>query len=98
MGRPKMNEAKKKTSISVSLSPGVMAEVSRVDNKSHFLDQCVGVASGLSGVIKALRDKTMSFEDAMEELEDFASIYDAQFEESYPIAVLENRDIRKTGS
>jgi hypothetical protein len=98
MGRPKMNEAKKKISLNVSLSPQIMEVLNRVENKSSMVDRCVGIASGVSEVFKALRDKTMTLEDALEELEDFASIYEAQFEESFPIAILEKRDIRKTGS
>ena len=84
MARPKIKEEKRRIQLSVSLSPSVMNLADKVENKSHFLDTSVETSHAVSIIIRALKDKTISFEEALEQIEDAADIWEAEFDESLP--------------
>lgn len=82
VGRPKMKDEKKKVQFSCSLSKSVIELAEKTENKSHFIDTSVQCSRALAIAVKALRDKTMSLEEAMVEIEDIADVWAAEFEES----------------
>jgi hypothetical protein len=98
MGRPKISESKKRATVSISLSPEILALAERSENKSIFFERCVGIASGLAEIMEAIRDKKIKTSEAMQDLEDFAAIFERSFEESVPAEAIKPRSLRKTGT
>lgn len=98
MGRPKISESKKRATVSISLSPEILALAERSENKSIFFERCVGIASGLAEVMEAIRDKKIKTSEGMQDLEDFAAIFERSFEESVPVGAIKPRSLRKTGT
>ena len=98
MGRPKISENKKRGTVSISLSPEILAMAERSDNKSMFFERCVGIASGLAEIMRAVQEKKIKMSEAVEDLEDFAAIFERSFEESVPAEALKPRSLRKTGT
>ena len=85
MARPKLKEEKRRVQLSVSLSPAVMTLADKVDNKSHFLETSVETCQALALILRSLKNRKISVDDAMEQLEDAADIWEAEFDESVPL-------------
>lgn len=98
MGRPKMDEAKKKVSINISVTPNIDALARSTGNSSLFFEHCVGVASGVTAVFADFKDGKINKNELLEEIATYTRIYSASFEESIPAAALKERSLSKTGS
>ena len=98
MGRPKISENKKRATVSISLSPEILALAERSDNKSIFFERCVGIASGLAEIMQAIQDKKIKTSEAIQDFEDFAAIFARSFEASVPAEAVKPRSLRKTGT
>jgi len=82
IGRPKMKKQNRKISVSVSLTPSVALLLEKTENKSHFIDTSVQTSRAVAMAIQALREKRITLEEAMEQIEDAADIWTSEFEES----------------
>ena len=80
MGRPKMQDEKKKIQMSVSLSKTVAGLAESTGNSSHFLDTSVQSIRAISLALKRLQEKQITLETAMELFEDAADIWEAEFD------------------
>lgn len=85
MGRPKISERKKRATVSISLSAEIFALAERSENRSVFFERCVGIASGVVEVMRAIQERKIEASEAMEDLQDFAAIFERSFEESISV-------------
>lgn len=81
MSRPKMKDEKKRITISISVAPDVAELAEKTDNKSKFIDRSVHGMRATAMIIAQLRKREISLEAAMEEIEDYADIWEASFDE-----------------
>ncbi len=84
MGRPKLKEELKRAHVSISVKKTIEELASSTSNKSHFYETSVEACQALALVVSRLRSKKLTLEMAIEEIEDIADIWAAEFDESLP--------------
>lgn len=82
MGRPKLSEEKKRVAVSISVGRTIAELAERTENQSHFYQTSVECCRALTMTVNELRSKRIDLETAMEQLEDVADIWEAEFDES----------------
>ena len=85
MGRPKLKEDLKRIHVSISVKKTIDDLAGSTPNKSHFYETSVECSRALAMVIERLRAKKLGLDSAMEEFEDIADIWSAEFDEMVPI-------------
>lgn len=75
MSRPKMKEEKRRISVSLSLSPEAIELMEKTENKSRFTEDSMLGMKAISKVMSDLKMKTMSLEDALEDIEDLVDVW-----------------------
>lgn len=95
MGRPKLKEELKRAHVSISVKKTIEELASSTPNKSHFYETSVEACQALALVVNRLRSKKMTLEIAIEEIEDIADIWAAEFDESLPFDLSRSLDESK---
>lgn len=105
MGRPKINEKKRRVTISVSVSQDVKELAERSENASRFFERSVNTCRAINDVLSQIGEGKTTKEvvlGALEDIEDLMAGWDAQLEEKMPfekaMASLDERPRAKTGS
>lgn len=87
MGRPKLQEERKKVSISITVRPEVAELASDANGRSNFFERSVDCSRGVSKILQRFQKSNQSRTDVerfLEDLSDVVSVWDSQFEESLP--------------
>jgi hypothetical protein len=84
VGRPKLKDELKRGHVSISVKKTVDALAAATPNKSHFYETSVESCQALALIIGRLRAKKLTLQAAMEEVEDIADIWTAEFDEIVP--------------
>ncbi len=87
MGRPKLKDAKKKVTVSISVSRAVAELAAKTENQSHFYQTSVECCRALAVALGALREGR-DVADALEEIGDIGAIWMAEFDDSAPFAAM----------
>jgi len=82
MARPKLKEAQKRVACSISVPKKIDALAGRTANKSHFYETAVECAQALALAVAELRKDRMAVRDFLDEIEDVADIWNAEFDET----------------
>jgi methylmalonyl-CoA mutase N-terminal domain/subunit len=65
-------------------TPIIAAIIARSKSSSRLYETSVSAAQGLSMIMKKIKEREMSVDDALEELSDIAAVWDNTFEEFVP--------------
>lgn len=95
MGRPSMDEKKKKKPLSVTLPKGLYDLAKSTGNSSLFVQTSIEVAAQLSKLLNGLRDGTVKKADFGEDVADLLDVWAAQFEQSVPYDVPAKKPAKK---
>jgi hypothetical protein len=85
MGRPKLKDELRRSHVSISVKKAVEELAAATPNKSHFYETSVESCRALALIVGRLRSKKLTLEVAMEEIEDIADIWLAEFDEALPL-------------
>lgn len=97
MGRPKLKDELKRGHVSISVKKSVDALAAATPNKSHFYETSVESCQALALIVNRLRSKKLTTQAAMEEIEDIADIWAAEFDETVPFDLSIKEPARKGG-
>ena len=84
IGRPKLKDKIKRGHVRISVKKTVVALAAATPNKSHFYETSVESCQALALIVTRLRAKKLTLQAAMEEIEDIADIWTAEFADSVP--------------
>lgn len=84
MGRPKLKDELKRSHVSISVKKTIEQLASATPNKSHFYETSVECCQALALIVDRLRAKKLTLAAAMEEIEDIADIWTAEFDDTVP--------------
>jgi len=97
MGRPTIDDSKKRKTVSISLRQDILELADQTDNKSRFFERSVETSRGILELMDALRAGKAKRGDVLEEIEDIVDSWKAQFDEYLPYELAEPKRRRAGG-